>query len=209
MTISEYALKEEQCKNDTLGKSVDVDRINGSQCWDLAQYYFIKYLNVPPYVLGGCDLISNMLYPPKLNDLLQYFDEVPMTQMLKGDTVIWNIGHIAIFDSWDGVNCWYLTQNDGTAEKPQGVTKLSILNLGEAHAFRLKGIVPDPEPQPEPQPINPDELLDLVRRTIRGDFGNGEERIKNLGDLYDEVQYQVDKNISFGLTNWDEIRLFD
>ena len=204
MTISEYALKEEQCKNDTLGKV-----IGNGQCWDLVQDYVVNYLGVPEYVLAGCGYVNNLLIPPKINDVLEYFDEVSMEHMLKGDMVIWNIGHIAVFDSFDGVNCYYLTQNDGTGENPHGATHIEHLYLGEAHAFRLKGIVPDPEPQSEPQPINPDELLDLVRRTIRGDFGNGEERIKNLGNLYDEVQYQVDKNIAFGLTNWDDIKLFN
>lgn len=210
MTVSEYALKEEQCVKNTIGKYIDYDGMFGSQCWDLVQYYVIEYLGVPPRILGGCDLVNNLLYPPKLNDVLEYFDEVPTTQMIKGDIVIWERGHIAIFDHWDGINCWYLTQNTGTGENPKGTTYIGILNLGNAKAFRLKGITLDVEPTEEPKPetINNDELLDLVRRTIRGDFGNGQDRINALGDLYDEVQYQVDQNMAFGLTNWDDIRLF-
>lgn len=53
-----------------------------------------------------------------------------------------------------------------------------------------------------------EEILDLVRRTIRGDFGNGEERAEALGDLYDIVQYQVEQNYAHGTTNWDDIRLY-
>ena len=53
-----------------------------------------------------------------------------------------------------------------------------------------------------------EELLDLVRRTIRGDFGNGEERKEALGDMYDEVQRQVELNYANGTTNWDNIRLY-
>lgn len=138
MTIKEYGEIEEKFKNDTLGKVIGY-----GQCWDLIQTYFVKYLGLPESILGGCGLVSNMLYPPKINDLLEYFIEVPETQMLKGDIVIWNIGHIACFDSFDGASCWYVTQNTGTAENPSGCTYLGKLNLGEAHAFRLKNILPD------------------------------------------------------------------
>ena len=69
MTVSEYAKKEEECKRDTLGKEIGY-----GQCWDLAQLYVTQYLGVPEWVLAGCGLVSNMLYPPKIDDLLQYFD---------------------------------------------------------------------------------------------------------------------------------------
>lgn len=60
-------------------------------------------------------------------------------------------------------------------------------------------------PAPEPQPS---DLLDLVRRTIRGDFGNGDDRRAALGDRYDDVQRQVNLNLNAGLTKWDDIKLF-
>ena len=211
MTISEYAKIEEQFKNDTLGKTIDYDGEYGGQCWDLAEDYFVNYLGLPASILAGCGVVNNMLYPPKINELLEYFDEVDIHNMIKGDVVIWDwgkdLGHIAIFDNCpDGFNCYFVTQNNPIPN----VTTYSILSQDCSRAFRIKGITNDPEPQPEPQPepINPDYLLDLVRRTIRGDYGNGQERIDALGDLYDEVQYQVDQNIAFGLTNWDDIRLF-
>ena len=53
-----------------------------------------------------------------------------------------------------------------------------------------------------------DELLTLVRKTIRGDFGNGEARKKALGSRYSEVQKQVNANLNAGLTQWDKIKLF-
>lgn len=52
------------------------------------------------------------------------------------------------------------------------------------------------------------DILDLVRKTIRGDFGNGEARRKALGSNYDEVQRQVNLNLKNGLTRWDNIKLF-
>lgn len=61
-------------------------------------------------------------------------------------------------------------------------------------------LVPTPEPSAD--------ILDLVRRTIRGDFGNGEDRKNVLGSNYDEVQRQVNLNCQNGTTNWDSVRLY-
>jgi hypothetical protein len=62
---------------------------------------------------------------------------------------------------------------------------------------------------PKPKPVKPSvDILELVRRTIRGDFGNGPARVKALGENYKEVQRQVNLNIQNGLTRWDNIKLF-
>lgn len=62
--------------------------------------------------------------------------------------------------------------------------------------------------KPTPAPTPSVDILDLVRKTIRGDFGNGEARRKALGSNYDEVQRQVNLNLKNGLTRWDNIKLF-
>lgn len=56
--------------------------------------------------------------------------------------------------------------------------------------------------------ISNDELLTLVKKTMRGDFGNGDKRVKALGDNYNEVQKQVNLNIKNKTTNWDNIKLY-
>lgn len=117
------------------GKYIDVDNQYGAQCWDLAQRYFTECLKLPASVLGGCGLVSNMLYPPKRNELDKYFDEVPTTAMYGGDVVIWEYGHIAIFDHWDGKKNWYFSQN------PNPCNVITINRYG-VHAFRLKGEKP-------------------------------------------------------------------
>lgn len=61
-----------------------------------------------------------------------------------------------------------------------------------------------PTPAPKPQV----DILELVKKTIRGDFGNGEARRKALGSNYDEVQRQVNLNLKNVLTRWDNIKLF-
>lgn len=62
--------------------------------------------------------------------------------------------------------------------------------------------------KPTPAPTPSVDILDLVRKTIRGDFGNGEARRKALGSNYDEVQRQINLNLKNGLTRWDNIKLF-
>lgn len=52
------------------------------------------------------------------------------------------------------------------------------------------------------------ELLNLVKRTIRGDFGNGENRKRALGDKYDNVQRQVDLNYKNKTTKWDKVKIY-
>ena len=52
------------------------------------------------------------------------------------------------------------------------------------------------------------DILDLVKKTIRGDFGNGTARKNALGNNYSEVQRQVNLNYKNGTTNWNNIRLY-
>ena len=125
------------------GKYIDYDGAYGYQCWDLAQYYFTEVLNVPDYVLSGCGLVNNMLYPPKRADLDAYFDEVPVTEMNVGDVCIWEYGHIAILDSYDGYRCWYFSQNPNPCQ-------LMTIDVEGMHAFRRKKETPTPPPSPTP-----------------------------------------------------------
>lgn len=55
---------------------------------------------------------------------------------------------------------------------------------------------------------NPNDLLTLVKNTIRGDYGNGEERKQRLGGRYTEVQNQVNLNYKYGTITPDTIRLY-
>ena len=123
-------------RNKYNGRYVDYDGSYGAQCWDLAEQYFTECLGLPASILAGCGLVSNMLYPPKRAELDKYFDEVPTNAMQQGDVCIWEYGHIAIFDHYDG-NCWYFSQNPNPCE----VIKLSGNGM---HAFRKKGSSPAP-----------------------------------------------------------------
>ena len=128
MTYSEFKKKYN-------GKYTDFDGYYGCQCWDLAQRYVTEVLRLPRAILDGCGLVSNMLYPPKREILDKYFDEVPVNQMVEGDVCIWEYGHIAIYDHWDGSNLWYFSQNPNPCQ-------VMIINRGGVHAFRKKAPAP-------------------------------------------------------------------
>lgn len=121
----------QEFKNKYNGKYIDFDGYYGPQCWDLAQYYFTEVLNLPTSILSGCGQVKNMLVRPKIDVLRTYFNEVPTNQMVTGDVCIWSTNHIAIFDHWDGRNCWYFSQNPNRCQ-------VMIINQGGLHAFRKK-----------------------------------------------------------------------
>ena len=142
----------QEFKNKYNGKYLDYDKHYGYQCWDLGQYYFTEVLNVPDSVLSGCNWVGNMiLWDWKYAQLMEYFDEVDVERMLPGDVCIWaNPGneqkcHIAIFDSWDGENCWYFSQSPN-----QNPCIVTTFIMDGHHAFRRKQAIP---PAPEPSPV--------------------------------------------------------
>ena len=62
--------------------------------------------------------------------------------------------------------------------------------------------------KPAPAPAPSYDLLTAVKKTIRGDYGNGQARKNALGSHYDEVQRQVNLNFQHGTTQWDNIKLY-
>lgn len=128
-------------RDTNMNNYLDWDGEYGPQCWDLAQCYVTQVLEVPSWVLSGCGVAKKLLYEPKINDLLTYFDEVSVYSMEQGDLCIWDFGgdsagHIAVFDNWDGEKCWYFSQNPGPSH-------LEVIDGGTMRAFRIKNkIVP-------------------------------------------------------------------
>jgi len=137
------------------GKFIDVDGQYGAQCWDLGQKYFTECLGLPASVLGGCGLVSNMLYPPKRTQLDKYFNEVSIEDMHEGDVVIWEYGHIAIWDHWvrNTNTNYFFSQN------PNPCQVIPIKHDG-MHAFRLKDDSPKlPTPVERDTSVNQVEVL--------------------------------------------------
>lgn len=127
----------QEFKNKYNGKYIDYDGYYGCQCWDLGQQYITECLKLPASILSGSGLVSNMLYPPKRYELDKYFDEVPMNKMKQGDIVIWEWGHIAIYDHYEQNNdkCYYFSQNPGACH-------IEAIRSDGGHAFRKKEVKP-------------------------------------------------------------------
>lgn len=158
------------------GQYVDWDGAYGPQCWDLAQMYFTECLEVPSWVLSGCGLVSNMLWQPKRSDLDAYFDEVDVHNMDQGDVCIWEEGHIAIFDNWDGYDCWYFSQNPNPSQVMQ-------CNLGSTmHAFRLRKEQPTPKPE-----VTPNVEKDIYKNQIEVKEGITDLRVRALPSLNGDI----------------------
>ena len=141
------------------GQYVDVDGYPKSwpyQCFDLAQLYFQEVLNVPDYVLAGCEVVKNMLYGEKRALLDEYFDEISVYEMGEGVVCIWGsgeAGHIAIFDNWDGNRNWFFSQNPNPCQ-------VMNIDMGDLHAFRRKQETP-PLP-PVTDTVERDEYKDQI-----------------------------------------------
>lgn len=159
------------------GQYVDVDgypQLWKWQCFDLAQLYITECLELPDYILSGCENVCNMIFWEWKHDLLlQYFDEVSIYDMRPGDLCIWEWNHIAIFDSWDGDTNWYFSQN------PNPSIVMTIPNDNGLHAFRKKKVEP-PKPDVVPN-VERDEYKNQIEvkvdnlrvrgtPTINGDF---------------------------------------
>ena len=56
--------------------------------------------------------------------------------------------------------------------------------------------------------VNKPNILLMVKKTIRGDYGNGQARKNKLGKYYDEVQHQVNLNYKNGTTRWDNVKIY-
>ncbi len=76
---------------------------------------------------------------------------------------------------------------------------------------KIQKIEPVQQPTPQPQQKSQADVLEIVKRTIRGDFGNQPERqkkIESLGFNYEEVRKQVNLNYQHGTTRWDNVKLY-
>lgn len=110
----------------------------------------------------------------------------------------------------------------GTTGKSTGVHLHYQIDKGSSdtaidpydYVFNNKEIVEKNNTEDKPkEEIIDESLLLLVRRTIRGDFGNGKNRRTILVTRYgesraNEVQRQVNENVKHNNWKWDKIKLY-
>ena len=119
---------------------------------------------------------------------------------LKTNTIVVNKGDKVTTGQSTGVHLHFQIDKGSSA---------SAINPYD-YLFNGKELVPKPAPTPTPtpSPTPKTDILTLVKKTIRGDFGNGNARKKALGSNYAEVQRQVNLNIKNKTTKWNNIKLY-
>jgi len=188
------------------GVSVEMDTSWGAQCWDLWSHYAVNMIGVPYWRTGtnaggGCP--SHSGYTCGLwitfgsSGLNQWFTPVQGPPQ-RGDVAIWDWGspagpnsHVAIVVEDRGNSVYCMTQNPGAAH---------YANLGKAGI--LGYLRPDNQSffdGPAAPSVSVDgSIADLAAAVLRGEFGNGPDRVAALGDKYDAVQAEVNRILNGG-----------
>lgn len=202
----------EQFIRNTQGTRVDVPWVSSpsnlkGQCVSLIQAYIQDCLEQPAKARGNAVTWRTSYVNEGLGTIA--------TELQKGDILVFpneagGYGHLAIYVGNNTIYDQNNNSHDGGAAGYCNLWTNDYVILRPNSELVEDVVVPEPIPEPEPvQPgLSNAELLELTKRTIRGDFGNGQARKDSLGANYARVQEQVNANLSNGLNRWDNIRLF-
>lgn len=136
----------QKMRNEILGKTIDVDRAFGPQCWDLAAYVMANYYGGHAIHCGITGYAKDIALQRKTNGILNFCSDVGLTAPLQpGDICVWTncnvapLSHIAIYDHDNGQNAvFFLGQNQGA--NPGVVSICQIPVNGIIGVFRPKHI---------------------------------------------------------------------
>lgn len=182
------------------GNSYDIDGAYGAQCWDGAALLW-QQLGLVLYTGNGLAIGCWDLK----RDINKYdqFDLIDNVNNLRvGDVVVMRPNHIGFFVGWNGSAMQILGQNQMGTGNGAPFNVVNIAKGAFAGAFRYKGWnVVQPTPEPTPSTNNATKSIDeaIVLAVIRGDYGNGADRVSNLtnaGYNASEVQAAVNKKLS-------------
>lgn len=138
-------------KNATIGKTFDIDKAYGSQCWDFVMYVMEKYYKGKRINCTTTGYVKDIANNRKTNGILKYCDDVGLEATLKpGDICVWGeckatpLSHIALYDYDEGQDkVYFLGQNQAGGQK---VTSERIDVSGIIGVFRPKK---GPEEEPK------------------------------------------------------------
>ena len=129
----------------------------------------------------------------------------------KGATLSGNdgAGHVAIVEKIIDDNTIYTSESGYGSNAFWNSTRSNTSGRwGIGSDYKFRGCIINPSIKDNiPSESKPDILL-MVKKTIRGDYGNGNKRKNALGKYYNEVQHQVNLNLRDGRTRWDNIKLY-
>ena len=114
-------------------------------------------------------------------------------------------GHVAIVEKIIDNNTIYTSESGyGSSAFWNSTRSNTNSRWGIGSGYKFRGCIINPSIKEEPKP----DILLMVKKTIRGDYGNGRARKQKLGKYYNEVQHQVNLNLRDGRTRWDNIKLY-
>lgn len=129
----------------------------------------------------------------------------------KGATLSGNdgAGHVAIVEKIIDNNTIYTSESGYGSNAFWNSTRSNTNGRwGIGSGYKFRGCIINPSIKDNiPSEPKPDILL-MVKKTIRGDYGNGQARKQKLGKYYNEVQHQVNLNYKNGTTRWDNVKLY-
>ena len=129
----------------------------------------------------------------------------------KGNTLSGNdgAGHVAIVEKIIDNNTIYTSESGyGSSAFWNSTRSNTNGRWGIGSDYKFRGCIINPSIKDNiPSEPKPDILL-MVKKTIRGDYGNGNIRKQKLGKYYNEVQHQVNLNYKNGTTRWDNVKLY-
>jgi nucleoid-associated protein YgaU len=190
------------------GKAINVDGQYGAQCWDSWSHYATNLIGVTPWQRtgtnwgGGCPqhpgYTCGLWFGFDRSGLGQWFDKIQGPPQ-RGDVAVWNWGspagpqsHVAIVVEDRGGSVYCMTQNPGPNHYAS-LNKTGILGYfrpKDQSFFGGGGTASGPSPS--------GSIPDLAAAVIRGDYGNGPDRVAALGDKYAAVQAEVNRILSGG-----------
>ena len=192
--------------NSVNGRAIEMDTAWGAQCWDLWSHYGVNMLGVTFWKTGtnaggGCPQHSGYTC-----GLWKTFDRSGLGEWLtpvqgppqRGDVAIWEWGspagpnsHVAIVVEDRGNNVYCMTQNPGAAHYAT-LSKAGILGyLRPDNQSFFGGASSAPA-------AATGSIADLAAAVIRGEFGNGPDRVAALGANYEAVQAEVNRILGGG-----------
>ncbi len=194
--------------NSVNGVAIDVDGNWGAQCWDLWSHYAMNIFGASMWATstnsGGsyhhygfaCEIWHNFGGSP----LGQWFTPVDANQRAqRGDVVLWEWGspvgpnsHVALVVEDRGGSLYCMTQNPGASHYAT-LSKAGVLGYLRPDNQSIFGGASS-----APAAAATGSIADLAAAVIRGDFGNGPDRVAALGANYDAVQAEVNRILGGG-----------
>ena len=168
-----------------------------------------KKRGVTDAIIGFCEYLENLGYYVGIyaSDISGFQDKMYLNELNDYDKWVACYGskpkYVTDYGMWQSSSSCKIRGYNGNLDTDESyknykhIIKTNVLNGFDKTSNELDKYSDE----------KPDILL-MVKKTILGDYGNGQARKNALGNYYDKVQHQVNLNLRDGRTRWDNIKLY-